>query len=294
MSYALAEAGEAEQRRRQLSIPAVFRQTATALAQSWAAIAAITVALAWLPDLAWNLVPWPRFLSLAQPIERIEFHLARNAATLPLEWLACAAITCVVVARSTEGRRPIEACLRAGGAYVTLLPYWVIGASDNWSNLAMAWFFSTKPKPWMRQHLLQATSLEEAALLVPLLLGVLLAVAVGILVPTVMAERRGLTGSLRRSWSLLSGSRWAFLGLLLLVQLAPTLVGLASHPIIEAAGAGQSTQGWAGPKPYIGWSFYLAQCLVSAVGWTALAVAYLELRRLRDGPDPDELQEVFA
>jgi hypothetical protein len=294
MSYALANAQEAEQRRGRLSIPVVSRLTATALAQSWPAITAITVVLAWLPDLAWNLVPWPRFLSVARPINRIELHLARSAVTLPPEWLACAAIACVVVARGAEGRRPLTACLRAAGVYMTLLPYWLIGASDTWSELAMAWFFSTKPRPWMRHHLFQATFLEEAALLIPMLLGLLLAMAVGVIVPTAVAERRSVAGSLRRSWTLLAGSRWRFLGLFVLIQVAPTLVGLASRPLIAITGAAQNMQGWAGPRPYIGWSFYLAQCFVSAVGWTAIAVAYLELRRLHDGPEPDELQEVFA
>jgi hypothetical protein len=280
--------------RDRLSIPRVTRTATSALAQNWVAIGVITILLAWAPIEAWDLTPWSGLLHLTRPMDRWEAELIRTLAILPPGWLAGAAITALVVTKGRPRRRAIDAVVRAAGAFLTLLPYWLVGASTVWGELAAKGYLATRPQSWIKQHLSLALGVEQAAALVPAVLAFPFAMAVGILVPVVVAERPGFRASLGRCWSLLTGSRWIFLGLFLMAALTPLLIGLIPIVTWGVVTASLGQRGWGHSKQYFEGLFLLAEYFGTAVGSVLIAAAYLELRRLHDGPEPDELHEVFA
>jgi len=250
-----------------LSIPNVLRLTGDAVARNWAAGAIITAVLTWAPALVWDLVLRGVSFEHMQPLDRWEVGAVKSISTLALEWLGIAAVSQLVVSKPARHVGIIAAVKGAGGVYVTLLPFWFLNGLMN---------------------------LQTAGMLLPPLLALPFSMAIGIFVPTGVAERQGLRATLGRSWSLLMGSRWIFLGVFLAVSLAPGLVDLIWRPARGIVVAPLVGMGWTDAKLYIGWPFYLIERLVAAVGWVVIAATYLDLRRLKDGPDHDELSDVFA
>ena len=126
-------------------------------------------------------------------------------------------------------------------------------------------------------------------------LGVLLAGVWGLLVMTVLwvavpvavVERPGIVASLRRSAALTSGYRWKVFAIIILLALINILVAMVVG--VVAVGALSVALGFYGV--IIGQ--YVANVVVSGIGAVMPAVAYHDLRTVKEGTDIDRLAAVF-
>jgi hypothetical protein len=112
---------------------------------------------------------------------------------------------------------------------------------------------------------------------------VMLALRWLVAVPALVQERVGVLGSLRRSAALTSGSRWALLGLLIIIGIIMIVIQLVLGMIVLLFGA------------LIGFVLGLIiQSLVSTIGATAVAASYVELRQAKEGASVGDLAQIFA
>lgn len=141
-----------------------------------------------------------------------------------------------------------------------------------------------------------AISVGMILLFVP---GLIAMCMLSIAVPAEVAERPGVIGALSRSADLTRGHRWAIFGLLLLYAVAiwalTSGVALITG-LLFFGGVGKTYfNAEGGPLAYIGvvvtTLVTAAVTMVSAVGVAAL---YTELRLVKDGPQTQSLDEVFA
>jgi len=118
-------------------------------------------------------------------------------------------------------------------------------------------------------------------------------------VPAELAERPGVIGALSRSADLTRGRRWSIFGLLLLYALAiwvvTAIVALVAG-LLFYGGVGKTFfNAEGGPLTYVGivvtTLVTAGVTMVSAVGVAAL---YAELRMVKEGPQTQSLDEVFA
>jgi hypothetical protein len=122
--------------------------------------------------------------------------------------------------------------------------------------------------------------------------GLVVAVVLGVSSPVVLAEGLGPLAAARRSFELLSGSRWKFLALYLLFQLLAVAPRFLATLLAGAHGFGATGDHVTYFADQLGG--VLAQDAVM-IWWAAVAVAvYLELARVRDGLAPRDVVEVFA
>jgi hypothetical protein len=115
------------------------------------------------------------------------------------------------------------------------------------------------------------------------------AAAIGMLIPTSLAEQRGVVRSVTRAWRLLRGNRWRFVALYVLYGCVLTAVTVPQNFFRAALRHGgvdlHELAGWITTFVYDG---------ITNIWAVVLAACYLELRRLRDGPPHDQTAEVFA
>lgn len=245
------------------------------------AIATLVVLVAWGPQLMadWAYAPalarlGPNGLRLAVAV----FPGVGVAASLVMR----AAVTAVAVGASASPIGMRGAILSALRATPTLLPYWLLAAS-----------------PPILGYLIRGGAIASPAIgLLPFTLfswgvAILVAVTLGVLTPVVIAERPGVFGAAARSFSLMSGGRWKFLGLYLLIQLVAAAPRTLATLALSVSGAGLRTTGM---------SAMLAQALivslltdVALALWAVLtAASYREFCRVHDGAAPGEVAEIFA
>ncbi|OBQ58601.1 hypothetical protein [Mesorhizobium erdmanii] len=113
--------------------------------------------------------------------------------------------------------------------------------------------------------------------------GILLLLRWSVAVPVLIQERLNILDSMARSRDLTKGSRWALLGLWLILIMGGTLVGLAV------------------PRLFIALNFnfgLIVEALVKAAATVlssvAAAVSYAELRQVREGTCVEKLAEIFS
>ncbi|WP_296744905.1 hypothetical protein [Mesorhizobium sp.] len=113
--------------------------------------------------------------------------------------------------------------------------------------------------------------------------GILLTVRWAVAMPVLIQERRGILDSMSRSRDLTSGSRWALLGLWLMLIAANVMTGLVINHVAIPLNV---TFG------------LLADATVRAAilvfSSVANAVSYAELRRTKEGTSVDELAKIFS
>ena len=117
--------------------------------------------------------------------------------------------------------------------------------------------------------------------------GIYLLVRWSAAIPALVQERRGILESMKRSAELTKGSRWRILGLIVIVYIVLIVIQMVlGLLIIAVTGLAGSIVG------------ALLAALVSAVAAVlvsiAMAVAYVELRYVKEGTDVKELAEIFA
>jgi hypothetical protein len=130
------------------------------------------------------------------------------------------------------------------------------------------------------------TVLGLVLLVVP---GLILATAWSVAGPARVIEGPGVSKALQRSWDLTRGNRLRVFALFLLVWGAVLLVAVA-------AGAALGLAGFFGQTPTAAdvVAEGVVTGLVTALPSVFTAVAYLELRRLKEGPGTESLAEIFS
>lgn len=117
----------------------------------------------------------------------------------------------------------------------------------------------------------------------------------GVVAPVAIVEGGGLWNALARAWRLLSGSRWRLVAIYIVVSVggaAPAMLAAALTLPFEGAlhAAGYSASFL---RIEFGAAAFLAS-IVMATWRVMIAVAYLELRRVREGIVVGDVAEVFA
>lgn len=131
------------------------------------------------------------------------------------------------------------------------------------------------------------------AFVVLLVAGIRWLLGISVSVPVLKQERLGMFGAMSRSRALTKGSRWPMFGVFLILFLAALafqmmfalLIGL-----IFAFFSGLSTVALI----FGAIGSVLIATVVSTVASVAIAVAYVELRQVREGTSVDELAEIFS
>lgn len=112
--------------------------------------------------------------------------------------------------------------------------------------------------------------------------GIIIAMIIYVAVPVVIIERAGVFESLTRSADLTSGYRWKIFGIYLLVFLINMGLGIV-----------QSIFAFGGVV-VVSVVTILTSALSMAFGAVVVAVAYQELRRVKEGADIDSIASVFS
>ncbi|PSJ50322.1 glycerophosphoryl diester phosphodiesterase membrane domain-containing protein [Kumtagia ephedrae] len=106
-------------------------------------------------------------------------------------------------------------------------------------------------------------------------------------VPVLVHERLGVLASMKRSAELTKGSRWRIFGLFVILILAiwvlQMALGLLALAIMPLLGTVLATAVGA-----------LLSAVASVIASIAVAVAYVELRYVKEGADVKQLAEIFA
>jgi hypothetical protein len=187
-----------------------------------------------------------------------------------------AAVTAVALGASASPIGVRGAILAALRAIPTLLPYWLLAGSPAFLRFLMRAGAITLPPTGLFLFTLFSWGF-----------GILVAVTLGVLTPVVIAERPGVFGAAARTARLMSGGRWKFLGLYLLIQLVALTPRTLANLVLLVSGDG---------------SLMLAQTLivslltdVALAVWAVLtAASYREFCRVHDGAAPGEVAEIFA
>ncbi len=122
--------------------------------------------------------------------------------------------------------------------------------------------------------------------------GVLLALRWFVVVPARAVEGGGVFNAFSRSAALTKGSRGALFGFY--AVLVVLLLVLSGVLILGSGGLTQYATLTAARDPLVLISQIVLNALFAAVSGTAAAVAYMELRRLKEGTLPGQLADVFA
>jgi hypothetical protein len=199
-------------------------------------------------------------------------------------WLAWCAIICLrdgsIVATAVQSSRLniMEAVTSTAKASPTLLAYYIVVslpalAMNVWKLLV----------PWPQGAMAMAPVFAIASLALFILDGAITA-AFGLIVPIAVAERCGPIAALRRSWWLLSGSRWRLVALWAGLQILRGLIFFV-FPQVHLASAG--------PRHAIAVAGIVVSLVVAAY-LTVTAVAYQQLARGRVGLPEQAISDIFA
>jgi len=127
------------------------------------------------------------------------------------------------------------------------------------------------------------------ALIVP---GIMVWCACAVAVPALVEERRGVFGSIQRSWDLTRGSRGQIFLIGLLFYVFQVVVGAIAGIF---TGASMIQTGGALPDPlFLGIGNGLASSLTNTISAVLLATLYVELREVKEGASTELLADVFG
>lgn len=125
-----------------------------------------------------------------------------------------------------------------------------------------------------------AIMLGLVLLIVP---GILLLLRWAVAVPVLIQERRDILDSMARSRDLTKGSRWALLGLWLILIVGGALVGIVVPRLVVP----------------LNFTFgliveALVKAAVTVLSSVAVAASYVELRQAKEGTSVEQLAEIFS
>ncbi len=133
--------------------------------------------------------------------------------------------------------------------------------------------------------------LGALALLIPMFIVLIM---FWVAIPTAVVERPGVIASLKRSAALTKGYRWRVFGIYMVILIAMMMAsGIAQAPFMAGmvnAGPGALTSG-----PFIAANILglLVNAFFTALGAVASAVAYHDLRAVKEGFDIDQFAAIF-
>jgi len=113
--------------------------------------------------------------------------------------------------------------------------------------------------------------------------GIIIGLMWSVSVPSQIEEKRGVFGSLSRSRELTKGSRWALLGLVVVIYIVAAVIAALVGVLAVAFG-----------PTIVAVVNALAGSISSAIFSTAIAAAYVELRTAKEGASTAGLAEIFA
>jgi len=143
---------------------------------------------------------------------------------------------------------------------------------------------SVLPLIAMSLLLFVAVSLGLALLLVP---GFILLMMWAVITPVLVVERTGVIGSFRRSQFLTKGARWRIFGLLLIVIVVVWLIGLVTGIVLVTSAA-------IAPSLAFPISNAILETFTSAFWATLQTSLYISLRNWKEGPQSEQLADIFA
>jgi hypothetical protein len=119
-------------------------------------------------------------------------------------------------------------------------------------------------------------------------LGVLvyLWVAIGVVAPVIAIERRSLIQSISRAASLMRGRRWSFFGLFALYLVLGGSIAFVGQSLVARLVIANPLVRLAEPTRLLG-------SLLGVVWAVAVAAAYREMVRIKDGWKPGEIADIF-
>ncbi|MDZ4376335.1 MAG: YciC family protein [Phenylobacterium sp.] len=126
--------------------------------------------------------------------------------------------------------------------------------------------------------------------------GIMIAVALCVCVPAVVADRVGVFGSLKRSRDLTRGNRWRIFGLFVVLFLLLMVLGVIVATVV---GVTALTNPAALQDPALSMNpIYIAlnvlqQIISTVIGAALISVLYVELRKAKDGLGSRELADIF-
>ena len=106
-------------------------------------------------------------------------------------------------------------------------------------------------------------------------------------VPARVAEGPGIQRAMSRSAALVRGSRWRCLALVILIVFVPTLGLLAVEAVLGAFGYGE------GSLPTTAADFVF-KAILAVLDSVMIAVVFVQLRHLKEGPDRGSVADVFG
>jgi hypothetical protein len=113
--------------------------------------------------------------------------------------------------------------------------------------------------------------------------GIILLLRWAVSVPVLVQERQGVLASMKRSAELTAGSRWALLGLFVIIAIIIIVVQLVVGFVVALFGGIIAL--------VLG---LIIQSILSTVFSTATAVSYVALREAKEGTSVQELAKIFA
>lgn len=134
-----------------------------------------------------------------------------------------------------------------------------------------------------------AAAIGAMLLVVP---GIMIYMMWSLAIPVLVEERAGIGGSLSRSRSLTKGARWKLFGLIAIAVFGVLLLQMLASFVVGIIG-GAAAGGTGAVIAIMGLNF-IASLLFGMFFATTMAVAYVELRRTKEGVSVDQLAEVFA
>jgi hypothetical protein len=123
--------------------------------------------------------------------------------------------------------------------------------------------------------------------------GVMLALAWFVVGPTLMVERTGITQVFARSAELTRNNRWRLLGLAAIYCVAKSILGDSPPTMMWHVHGPMEVMDWVFSPIRIGIRAVLSG-IFNGIALTGLAVTYVELRTLREGAEPADLDQVFT
>jgi hypothetical protein len=270
---------------RRLDLGLVIRRTFSTIRQRWRPLGFFVVAylaLIW----AYDLVNPIRYHAGPQDILQLAAMALAFAFVLAASFRDTAlTATAVEPASSQSISRSLSA---AATAFPTLALFAVLTEAPN--QILKLW------ERWSRfgaraagepTHILGSLLLAELATTVWWLA---ITAGWGLVIPVVVVERLGLAAALVRAWRLLSGNRWRLLALFVVMDVAGGLPSLLGSGLALWAAETLHRAGLMRTEERIVSTIDVA---VFAVWPVMVGVAYLELRRLREGVVAGDVSQIF-
>ena len=223
----------------------------------------------------------------SQDPQRFAVGVALTIALTCIVWLRTSALIATALAPPSvrrSARGALEGALRA---FPTLLPFFVVAALPDFAQTFWVRWSGFAPNQIAKASLALSAGRTIYALAI--------AAGWGVLIPVVLAEKQGLGPSLARAWQLLSGDRWRFLALYVVASVVGFMPAMIASVIMVPIALGMHvTHGLADYfRVELGVTGALS-VVVNATFQVMVAVAYLELRRAREGVGVEEASEIFA